>query len=138
MLAARAEPKNGPKENKKTGNFKPVVFDEYQTGVDICQLGLPKPDEATATAISRGINMSFQIACLALGWTRLVGQLAPQMQPGLIQILNDKDATASNWVFGWLDIPAGRHVLGISGYFEDQAGAIRSDWAEIEKELQSG
>jgi hypothetical protein len=34
MLAARVEPKNGPKENKKTGNLKPVVFDEYQTGVD--------------------------------------------------------------------------------------------------------
>jgi hypothetical protein len=34
MLAARVEPKNGPKENKKTGDFKPVVFDEYQTGVD--------------------------------------------------------------------------------------------------------
>jgi hypothetical protein len=34
MLAARVEPKNGPKENKKTGKFKPVVFDEYQTGVD--------------------------------------------------------------------------------------------------------
>src|SRR5262249_40306969 len=34
MLAARVEPKNGSKENKKTGNFKPVVFDEFQTGVD--------------------------------------------------------------------------------------------------------
>jgi hypothetical protein len=34
MLAARVEPKNDPKENKKTGNFKPVVFDEFQTGVD--------------------------------------------------------------------------------------------------------
>jgi hypothetical protein len=34
MLAARVEPKNGLKENKKTGNFKTVVFDEYQTGVD--------------------------------------------------------------------------------------------------------
>jgi hypothetical protein len=31
MLAARVEPKNGPKENKKTGNFKPLVFDEFQT-----------------------------------------------------------------------------------------------------------
>jgi hypothetical protein len=39
MLAARAEPKNGPKENKKTGNFKPVVFDEYQTGVDSAGYG---------------------------------------------------------------------------------------------------
>ena len=34
MLAARVEPKNGPKENKKTGNFKPLVFDEFQTGVE--------------------------------------------------------------------------------------------------------
>ena len=33
-LHRRAEPKNGPKENKKTGNFKPLVFDEFQTGVE--------------------------------------------------------------------------------------------------------
>jgi hypothetical protein len=33
MLAAR-EPKNGPQENKKTGNFKPVALGQFQTGVD--------------------------------------------------------------------------------------------------------
>ena len=109
------------------------------TGADpwISQTGLPRPDEATATAISRGINMSFQIACFTLAWTRLLGQLAPQMRPRLVQILNDKDAAALNWVFGWLDIAVGYHVLGISGYFEDQAGAIRTEWAEIKEELQS-
>jgi hypothetical protein len=35
MLAARVEPKNGPKENKKSGKFKPLVFDEFQTGVPL-------------------------------------------------------------------------------------------------------
>jgi hypothetical protein len=44
MLAARVEPKNGPKENKKTGKFKPVVFDEYQTGVDIYYRSLQRAD----------------------------------------------------------------------------------------------
>ncbi|OSI68570.1 toll/interleukin-1 receptor domain-containing protein [Bradyrhizobium canariense] len=102
----------------------------------ISRLGLPSPDEATTAAISRGINMSFEIACFGLGWTRALGQLAPELRPRLVQILNDKDAAALNWVFGWLDIAAGRDVLGISGYFEDQAGAIRSDWAEIEGELR--
>jgi hypothetical protein len=34
MLAARVEPKNGPQENKKTGNFKPVALGQFQTGVD--------------------------------------------------------------------------------------------------------
>ena len=34
MLAARVEPKNGPKENKKTDNFKPLVLSEFQAAVD--------------------------------------------------------------------------------------------------------
>jgi hypothetical protein len=34
MLAARVEPKNGPKENKKIGNFKPLVLSEFQPAVD--------------------------------------------------------------------------------------------------------
>jgi hypothetical protein len=34
MLTARVEPKNGPQENKKAGNFKPVVLGQFQTGVD--------------------------------------------------------------------------------------------------------
>jgi hypothetical protein len=34
MLAARVEPKNGPKENKKTGNFKPLVLSQFQAAVD--------------------------------------------------------------------------------------------------------
>ena len=34
MLAARVEPKNGPKENKKIGNFKPLVLSEFQAAVD--------------------------------------------------------------------------------------------------------
>jgi hypothetical protein len=101
----------------------------------ISTLGLARPDPEAAITISRGINMSFQMARLALGWTRLLGQLAPQMRPHLLQILNDKDADALNWVFGWLDIAVGARVLGISMFFEEQAIAIRSDWAEIEKEL---
>jgi hypothetical protein len=35
MLAAWVEPKNGPQENKKTGNFKPVVLGQFRTGVDM-------------------------------------------------------------------------------------------------------
>ena len=34
MLAARVEPKNGSKENKKIGNFKPLVLSEFQAAVD--------------------------------------------------------------------------------------------------------
>ena len=37
MLAARVEPKNGPKENKKIGNFKPVALGEIHAAGDICQ-----------------------------------------------------------------------------------------------------
>jgi hypothetical protein len=38
MLAARVEPKNGPQENKKIGNFKPVALGQFQTGVDTLSL----------------------------------------------------------------------------------------------------
>jgi hypothetical protein len=48
MLAARVEPKNGPRENKKTGNFKSVVFDEYQTGVDTTHFRPPWQQPAAA------------------------------------------------------------------------------------------
>ena len=34
MLTARVEPKNGPKENRKIGNFKPLVLSEFQAAVD--------------------------------------------------------------------------------------------------------
>jgi hypothetical protein len=34
MLAARVEPKNAPQESEKTDNFKPLVFREFQAGVD--------------------------------------------------------------------------------------------------------
>ena len=34
MLTARVELKNGPQENKKTGNFKPLILGQFQTGVD--------------------------------------------------------------------------------------------------------
>jgi hypothetical protein len=34
MLAARVEPKNGPKENKEIGNFKPLVLSQFQAAVD--------------------------------------------------------------------------------------------------------
>ena len=34
MLAARVEPKNTPQESKKTDNFKPLVFRQFQAGVD--------------------------------------------------------------------------------------------------------
>jgi hypothetical protein len=36
MLAARVEPKNGPKENKEIGNFKPLVLSQFQAAVDTC------------------------------------------------------------------------------------------------------
>jgi hypothetical protein len=58
MLAARVEPKNGPKENKKTGNFKPVVFDEYRAGVDknseviFCAAGVLSATDARPLEIS--------------------------------------------------------------------------------------
>ncbi len=95
------------------------------------------PDEVTARTISRGINMSFEFARKGLAWTQLLGRIAPQMRPRLLQILKDNDASGLHWVFGWLDIAVGYHVLGISRYFEDQASAIRSDWTDIENELQS-
>jgi hypothetical protein len=34
MLAARVEPKNGPEESRKTGNFKPLVLSQFQAAVD--------------------------------------------------------------------------------------------------------
>jgi hypothetical protein len=40
-----------------------------------------------------------------------------------------------DWLIGWLDVGAGYSVLRISRYFDDQASAIRSDWAEIKIEL---
>jgi hypothetical protein len=39
MRAARVEPKNGPKENKKIGNFKPLVLSEFQAAVDTGGIG---------------------------------------------------------------------------------------------------
>src|SRR5580692_7740530 len=36
MLAARVEPKNGPEESRKTGNFKPLVLSQFQAAVDTC------------------------------------------------------------------------------------------------------
>jgi len=36
MLAARVEPKNGPKGNKEIGNFKPLVLSQFQAAVDTC------------------------------------------------------------------------------------------------------
>jgi hypothetical protein len=32
ILAARVEPKNAPQESKKTDNFKPLVFRQFQAG----------------------------------------------------------------------------------------------------------
>jgi hypothetical protein len=34
ILAARVEPKNAPQESEKTDNFKPLVFRQFQPGVD--------------------------------------------------------------------------------------------------------
>jgi hypothetical protein len=34
MLAARVEPKNAPQESEKTDNLKPLVFRQFQAGVD--------------------------------------------------------------------------------------------------------
>jgi NADPH-dependent ferric siderophore reductase len=34
MLAARVEPKNALQESEKTDNFKPLVFRQFQAGVD--------------------------------------------------------------------------------------------------------
>src|SRR6202163_5012042 len=42
MLAARVEPKNGPQENKKTGNFKPLVLSQFQAAVDTAAM-VPPP-----------------------------------------------------------------------------------------------
>jgi hypothetical protein len=101
----------------------------------ISETGRPAPEDDERRKISRAINMSFELTCFALGWAKILGDLAPQTRSQLLAILNDKDARALNWVIGWLDVAVGYHVLGISHYFEDQAGAIRSDWAEIEAEL---
>jgi hypothetical protein len=101
----------------------------------ISELGRQAPEEEESRKISRAINMSFAFTCFALGWAKILGDLAPQARSRLVAILNDKDASALNWLIGWLDVAVGSRVLGISGYFEDQAGAIRSDWSEIEAEL---
>jgi hypothetical protein len=34
MAAARIGPKNGPQENKKTGNYQPLVLSQFQAAVD--------------------------------------------------------------------------------------------------------
>jgi hypothetical protein len=51
MLAARVEPKNGPKENKKIGNFKPLVLSEFQAAVDT-----PKGDATMRLSIYCACN----------------------------------------------------------------------------------
>src|ERR1700683_3685952 len=39
ILAARVEPKSAPQESEKTDNFKPLVFTQFQPGVDTYQAG---------------------------------------------------------------------------------------------------
>jgi hypothetical protein len=50
MRAARVEPKNGPKENKKIGNFKPLVLSEFQAAVDIAQCFAGGADHSSSMA----------------------------------------------------------------------------------------
>jgi hypothetical protein len=48
MLAARVEPKNAPQEREKTDNFKPLVFRQFQAGVDtVQQMALTSPLTST-------------------------------------------------------------------------------------------
>ncbi len=56
MLAARVEPKNGPKENKNTGNFKPLVLSEFQAAVDNEQLRGPATVEESVISASNGAS----------------------------------------------------------------------------------
>ena len=64
MLAARVEPKNGPQENKKTGNFKPVALGQFQTGVD------------TPAEMREGCNESIRLPTEAEDlWVLIVNQM---------------------------------------------------------------
>jgi hypothetical protein len=59
MLAARVEPKNGPQENKKTGNFKPLVLGQFQTGVDRGLGHEPKLDDEAPEKSSSSASPRF-------------------------------------------------------------------------------
>ncbi len=102
----------------------------------LSESGRPPPDEDLRRTISREINLSFQIARFALAWVKVLGAVAPKMRPQLLEIVKSDDAAALRGLFGWLDIAVGYRALGISGYFEDQAFAIRGDWTEIAKQLE--
>jgi hypothetical protein len=93
-------------------------------------MGRQAPEEDEGRKISRAINMSFEFLCFSLGWAKILGDLAPQTRSRLVAILNEGKPSPLSWVSD-----SGSRVLGISHYFEDQADAIRSDWAEIEAEL---
>jgi hypothetical protein len=94
---------------------------------------LPRPEESTRREIARQLHYVFFTTEFALGWTRTLGRISPDFRARLLELT--KAQSKLNWVIGWLDIGVGARTLGISGYFEDQAFAIRSDWSKIEAEL---
>ena len=94
---------------------------------------LPAPDQELKISIGRGIGEFFRATCIALGWMRALARVEPKLKPVLLRMLSQQGKL--NWALGWIDIGVGGHTLKLSGYFEDQASSIRSDWDAIEKEL---
>jgi hypothetical protein len=106
-----------------------------QSGVDawVRDGSTPKPDDHQKMQIAREIEMGLRTTALALAWAKMLGESAPTQRPAILRTLQADGALP--WIIRWLDLGAGVHTLGISGYFEDQAAAILSDWKEIEKGL---
>ena len=90
---------------------------------------LAAPTEAERHSIAAEIEIAFDLAKLGLGWARAIGAAQPALRPRLAAAL--QEGAILRGCLGWLDIVVGNRALGISGYFEDQAMAIRSDWEAI-------
>lgn len=94
---------------------------------------LPAPNDELKIAIGRQIDEFFRATSMALGWMRALAKAEPKLKPVLRQMLSDQGKL--NWALGWIDVGVGGYTLKLSGFFEDQASTIRSDWDAVEKEL---
>ena len=94
---------------------------------------LPPPKNAEKRAVTYEINWCFGAIDLALGWVRALAKADASYKLALQKTLSEQQRLL--WLLGWLDWGCGARTLQISGYFEDQAWSLRSDWDEIAKTL---
>jgi hypothetical protein len=93
----------------------------------------PRPDDALKILIGREIDACFRLTCFALSWSHTLAGVSPELRARLQRVIGDQGKLG--WAIGWIDVGVGCYTLGLSGYFEDQASAIRRDWGEIESKL---